>query len=395
MALNPEKYRSDFPILQNTDVTYFDNACMTLRPRQVIDEVKRYYEECPACGDRSMHRLGKKVDEGVNLTRAVAKKFLGAKKESEIVFTSGTTQSINIIAKSITWRKGDEVLTSNKEHNSNLLPWQKLSALSVKHKILPFDNPQALSDAITKNTRLISLAHTSNMDGSFIDPKPFIKIAHEHDVPVMLDAAQSIPHSDVNVKKLDVDFLACSGHKMLGPTGTGLLYAKEEWLNTLEPQFVGGGNVRDATYESAEYDSSPHKFEAGLQNYAGIFGLKAAMKYLMKIGRSKIFDHEQKLNKKLSEGLSVYDDLSILGPEWKKRSGITSFYMDKVDMHQVSLLLDQSANIATRSGRHCVHSWFNANNIDGTTRASLYFYNTADEIAKFLEAFEQVRGMVK
>ncbi|NJL44032.1 MAG: aminotransferase class V-fold PLP-dependent enzyme, partial [Nitrosarchaeum sp.] len=302
---------------------------------------------------------------------------------------------VNLLASSFDWKSGDEVLVSEKEHNSNLLPWQALARHGVSVKPVAFGDPDALAKAISGRTRLVAMVQTSNLDGSSQDVRALAKVAHERDVPFLVDAAQSVPHQEIDVRRIDADFLVCSGHKMLGPSGTGLLYGKSHWLARLTPGYVGGGTVKDASYDGAVFEDAPQKFEAGLQNYAGIHGLRAAMEYLLKVGRSKIHDHEVALNGQLSEGLASVEGLTILGPHWKERCGITSFSIAGMDPHQVSLLLDQSAGIATRSGVHCVHAYCNARKIMGTTRASLYLYNTASEVSYFLDALTKVVGLAR
>ncbi|RME53844.1 cysteine desulfurase [Candidatus Woesearchaeota archaeon] len=401
MRLNVEKIRKEFPLFGNGEkggVVYFDNACMTLRPRCVIEAVRQYYELFPSCGERSMHRLGKRVDAEVARSRSIARKFFGAKRNEEIIFTSGTTHAINIVAHSFPFKKGDVVVTTDKEHNSNLLVWQQLAKKGVvRHVAVPFGDVEALSRVLEKGrVGLVSMVYTSNADGSSIPVKDVIRAAHKHGVPVLLDGAQAAPHRRVDVRALDVDFFACSGHKMLGPSGTGLLYGKKAWLERLVPALVGGGTVVDATLQGAEFEELPHRFEAGLQNYAGIIGLGAAMEFLLSVGLSRIHDHEVALTQRLEEGLREFSHrgVRVIGPSPKERGGVTSFFVEGVDVHQVALLLDESGGFATRSGRHCVHAWFNKQQLDGTVRVSFYLYNTMEEVESFLEALRSVLEIV-
>jgi len=254
--MEPEKIRQDFPVLQKKwdgkPLVYFDNACMTLRPVQVINEIIRYYEEFPACGERSKHKLGAKVTEEVEKARKTLKDFLGAKNEREIVFTKNTTEGINLVAHSLGLKAGDVVLTTDREHNSNLLPWQQLAKIGVKHEIIrsksdgTFDI-DAFEKRLDKSVKLVSIVHTSNLDGYTTPAEKIIKMARDWGALTMLDAAQSVPHKEVNVSKLGVDFLACSGHKMMGPSGTGILYGKYDLLEKMQPCVVGGGTVSDST----------------------------------------------------------------------------------------------------------------------------------------------------
>ena len=394
MSLDPHRLRPDFPPLRDGRLIYFDNACMALRPQAVIDAVTAYYTEYPACGERSLHRLGRRVDEEVSLAREAARRFLHARRVEEIVFTHNTTHGINLVAQSFPFAPGDTVVTSDQEHNSNLLPWQQLSRNGVAHRAVAFGDLEALRVALTPDVKLVSMVMTSNLDGASIDAKRTVEVVHEAGVPILLDAAQAAPHQALDVRALDVDFLACSGHKMLGPTGTGLLYGTRDALARLHPTLVGGGTVEDSTLQGATYRDGPERFEAGLQHYAGIVGLRHAIEYLDRVGREVIHAHEQRLTCQLQEGLERYPDITIFGPPAEVRGGITSFAFAGIDAHDVCLLLDESAGVAVRSGRHCVHSWFNAHGIEGTVRVSLYLYNTDEEVAAFLEALGKVHKVL-
>lgn len=403
--MNPDKIREDFPILNSKldgkPVVYFDNACMTLKPRQVVEATNNYYYDFPGCAGRSMHKVGKMVTDQIDKSRSVIQKFIGAKRSSEIVFTRNTTEGLNLVAKSMNWNPGDKIIISDKEHNSNLLPFQRLSSIGVKTAVVPSDeiaefDLEKFKEMIDETVRLVSLGHTRNLDGSSVPAREIIRIAHDHGAHVMLDAAQSAPHKEINVKNLNVDFLAFSGHKMLGPTGTGVLYGKQELLEKLNPYNVGGETVVDATYDTAEFEKPPHKFEAGLQHYAGIVGLAEACNYLSKIGMSEIQKHEIRLNQIITEGLEKIDGLNIIGPDNpEKRSGIVSFYIEGVDPHQIALLLDNSNNIMIRSGAHCNHAWFNSHKLQGSARASCYIYNTEFEAQQFVEEATKVIDLIK
>jgi len=403
--MNISKIREDFPILvkgiNGKPVIYFDNACMTLRPKQVVEKMDQYYYEYPACAERSHHKLGKKATDEYNNARVQVRKFINARSDKEIIFTRNTTESINLVAKSFNFKKDDVIINTDKEHNSNLLPWQvasrtyglKRERISTKDGFDHEQFEQVLKKAKGNHNRVfVSMVHISNMDGTSIPAKEIINTAHKYDAIVMLDGAQSVPHISTDVKKLDVDFLAFSGHKMLGPSGTGVLYGKEELLKKLALYNVGGSTVNDTTYDSAEFADLPERFEAGLQDYAGFIGLGETMNYLKKY-IDDIHEHEIKLNKILTDGLKSH--VNILGPEDPKlRSGIFSFNAkNKMDFHEVALMLDSYANIMIRSGRHCVHSWFNANNIDGSARASFYLYNTEDEAKLFVEKLNEILKM--
>jgi cysteine desulfurase/selenocysteine lyase len=393
MSLNVNKIREDFPILQKKlagrPIIYLDNACQSLRPNPVINKIMEYYTEFPACGERSMHKLGKKVDEGVASARRSLQGLFNAKKSEDIIFTKNATESLNIVANALDLKKGDVVITTDKEHNSNLIPWQMLAKKGIKHEVVEFNNLDALNDKLTKNVKLVSMVHTSNLDGTSIDAKEIIKSAHDNGSLFMLDACQSAPHKVVDVKKLDVDFMACSGHKMLGPSGIGLLYGKQDALAKLKPFIVGGSTVSESTYTSCEFEKPPHLFEPGLQNYAGIMGFGAAADYLKKVGLDNISVHELKLNKKITDTLA--DSVELLGPlDPKDRGCIFSFNIPGIEMHNVAIMLDEAANIMLRSGAHCCHSWFNAHKMLGSIRASLYLYNTEEECDVFIQELQKL-----
>ncbi|MCD4759467.1 aminotransferase class V-fold PLP-dependent enzyme [archaeon] len=376
--MNVEKIREDFHILKK-GIIYFDSACMSLRPKQVIDKINEYYTEYPACAGRSIHKLGNKVEDEVDDARNVIKKFIGAKKSKEIIFTKNATESINLLANSF---KFDKVLLTDREHNSNLLPWQ-----TKKYGIFKVNNGFNIEkfSEIVKDYDFVSFVFTSNLDGYTIPAKEIVKIAHEEGAKVHLDAAQTIPHQEVNVRKLDADFISFSGHKMLGPSGMGVLYGKEELLEKMDQFIIGGETVVNSTYDSFEIEKLPNKFEAGLQNYAGIIGLGEAAKYLSKIGLNEVHDHEIKLVKAIdTEGLKV---VGIPG------GGIFNFNIPGVNYHEVASILDASKNIMIRSGAHCVHSWYNANSIGGSCRASFYLYNTLDEIRVLNEELEKLKKL--
>jgi cysteine desulfurase / selenocysteine lyase len=393
--MNISKIRQDFPILQaeikNKPAIYFDNACQTLRPLPVIEAINEYYREYPACAGRSVHKLGELVTKKCDEARDLIVKFINAKRKEEIIFTRNTTEGINLVANSFGLKTGDVVITTDKEHNSNLVPWQRLTQqIGIVHKVIPSkeDNTfdlEVFEKMMGSEVKLVSMVLTSNLDGVTIPADEIIKIAHKHGAKVLLDAAQAIPHQKINVRKLDVDFLAFSGHKMLGPSGTGVLYGKYKLLEELEPFLVGGDTVEYTTYENHKFLPLPEKFEAGLQNYAGIIGLGEAVKYLEQVGLKNIAQQEKKLNAFVTQGIKKLPHATIIGPSNPAlRGGIVSFYVEGVDPHQLALVLDESANIMIRSGQHCVHSWFNAHNIQASARASFYFYNTLEEAEIFI-----------
>jgi len=400
--MDVQKICLDFPVLQKKwngkYLIYLDNACMTLKPRQVIDAMNEYYNEYPVCGGRSLHRMAKKVDEKVTETREKFRRFLGAQRQEEIIFTRNTTEGLNLVANCLDFKRNDIVLTTDREHNSNLIPWQvQVHKKGIKH-IVVYSNPDNTFDlpgfeelmSTNRNVRLVSMVHTANLDGYTIPAKEIIRIAHDHGALVMLDGAQSAPHKPVDVRGLDVDFFALSAHKMLGPSGMGVLYGKYHLLLEMSPFIVGGDTVSDTTYEGAKFLPPPEKFEAGLQNYAGIIGSGAAVDYLGKVGLSNIEKHEERLNRLITDGLMDIPGLTIIGPQDPgKRGGIISFTVELPkggDAHDIAIVLDETENIAVRSGAFCVHSWFNYRKCEAAVRASLYLYNTEEEAQKFVDA---------
>ncbi|MBI2548215.1 cysteine desulfurase [Candidatus Woesearchaeota archaeon] len=392
---NVEKLRQDFPIL-GKPVIYFDNACMSLKPQQVIDKLTSYYTEHTACAGRSSHAFATKVEDEVTGARRNVKKFINAKHDEEIIFTRNTTEGINLVANCCGLTKNDRVIISDKEHNSNLIPWLKqakkgITVVAVTSNPDNTFNLERFAEAFTQTTKLVSIVHTSNLDGVTNPIKEIAKIAHEHDALVLVDGAQSVPSQPVDVQTLKVDFLSFSGHKMCGPTGTGALYGKKAALEQLDQFLVGGETVIDATYTDYQKEEVPMRFEAGLQDYAGILGLGEACTYLKKIGLEKIAKHELMLNKLMSEELLQHKKVQLIGPqEAAQRGGIFSFNIAGVDPHHVAQMLDVSKHIMTRSGAHCVHSWFNKHQMKGSVRASVYFYNTPEEVAVFVDQVKKI-----
>lgn len=395
MALNTDKIRADFPIyerqINRQPIIYMDSACMTLKPKPVIEAINKYYNEMPACAGRSGHTLGNEVTKTVQESRKTVQNFVRAKSHKEIIFTRNTTEGINLVTKSFGIKSGDKVLTSDKEHNSGMLPFTQLEKKGAKYERFEFGNVEDFK-AKVEGAKLVSFVHTSNLDGTTQDAGELVKIAHDAGAKVMIDAAQSAPHKKINVKSLDADFVSFSGHKMLGPSGTGVLYGKESLLEEMDQFIVGGETVKNSTYDSAEVEDLPHKFEGGLQNYAGIIGLGAAVKYLEQIGLDNIAAHEKELNDFVSKKFDEFG-IEIISKD-DERGGVISFNIKGMHNHEVAGILNESANIMIRSGMHCCHPWFNARNMEGSARASLYLYNTKEECEKFVEEVGHLKDMV-
>ncbi|MEA3311957.1 MAG: aminotransferase class V-fold PLP-dependent enzyme [candidate division WOR-3 bacterium] len=423
-------YRNLFPSLNQErggrSPIYFDNACMTLKPQPVIDSICDYYHHYPACGERSTHWFAAQVDKGVEESRKAIRQLIGASSVKEIVFTKNTTEAINLVAQSLRWNPEDVVLTTDKEHNSNLCPWQELVERGIvsKHRAIPVDEQNRFHlEAFRKvleeeggKVRMVSLCHSSNLDGTWIPDDVIREVvrltkAQNPDAFVFLDAAQSVPHKLVNVQGLGVDFIAFSIHKMGGPTGVGVLYGRKELLNdesAIQPFIVGGGTVEDThLFGHPRYFKAPYKFEAGLQNYAGIIGAGAAARFLMDVGPERIAEHERVLNRALTERLQEFPEIKILGPrDPDERSGICTFYLLKPATRfsdsepDIDEKLDGRANIMIRKGTFCVHSWYHAHEEQFDAfwegfrptlfRASFYLYNTLEEVELFASTMSRI-----
>ncbi|MEM0264389.1 MAG: cysteine desulfurase [Candidatus Methanomethylicia archaeon] len=402
--LNVKEIRKDFPILEREvngrKLIYFDNAATSQKPIQVINKIMEFYTKSYANIHRGIHTLSQEASELYEEARENIAKLINAKTK-EIIFVKNTTEAINMVA--YTWairnlKKGDEVITSLMEHHSNITPWITLSEIKgIKVKFIGVNSDGTLKteeipNLITKNTRLISITHVSNVLGTINDVKEIVKIAHEKDVTTLIDAAQSVPHMPVNVKDIDCEFLAFSGHKMLGPSGIGVLYVKEDLLKRIEPTISGGGTIRNVKWIQDEgickihWIEGPEKFEAGTPNIAGAIGLGEAAKYLMRIGLENIMMHEKRLVEKTLKELENIKKVKIYGPRnAEKRAGIITFNIGSLDPHQTALILDQYG-IAVRSGLHCaepIHQIIKAEN--GSVRASYYLYNTEEEIDEMIK----------
>lgn len=397
MPLNVDEIRKDFSLLcQKKPPIYFDNACMTLKPRQVTDPMTRYYDEYPVCEGRSAHLMAQRIEQDMVASRRAMKDYIGANHVNEIVFTRNTTESLNMVAFGVNWKPGDVVLVSDKEHNSNFMPWFRLQEQGVKlvvvkgtkEGLFSLDNwKKAIEETKPK---LVSFYLTSNLDGETSPAREVIEIARKHGTLVCLDAAQGAAHVPLNVKELDCDFMSVSVHKMCGPTGTGILYGKLEELKKLKPLITGGGTIFNVTYDEVKLLEPPRKFEAGLQNYAGLVGIRYAAEYINKIGLVNIHHHEIELNSYLQELLSKIPDVKIVGPKKAEdRGGITSMVVDGCNVHDLAIVLDDKCQVMLRAGFHCVHGWFNAHGIEGTLRVSTYLYNTKEEIEIFVKALDE------
>jgi cysteine desulfurase/selenocysteine lyase len=390
--LDPSKLRQDFPILNERiydgkPLIYFDNAATTQKPIQVIQRISDYYLHENANVHRGIHQLSSRATQAYEKARATIAHFIGAPSPRQIIFTRGTTEGINLVANG--WGRkfiasGDEIILSEMEHHSNLVPWQIIAKeVGARLRFIPFKNDGTIDfpvfeQLLSGSTRLIALTHMSNVFGTINPIKRIISMAHDRGVPVLLDAAQSVPHLPVDVEFLDCDFLAFSGHKMLGPTGIGVLYAKSQILENMNPYQGGGDMISSVWLEDATWNEIPYKFEAGTPNIAGAIGLAAAVEYLEKIGMINLALYEQDLTTYALEKMQGLKDIIIYGSA-PERGGVISFNLDSVHPHDLSQFLDQQG-IAVRAGHHCAQPIMRKLNIAATTRISLYFYNTREEI---------------
>ena len=400
IEFDARKYRDDFPILKETvhglPLVYLDNAATTQKPRQVIDALTSYYEHDNANVHRAIHQLGERATAGYEGARKRVARFIGAKSEKQIIFTRGTTEAINLVASA--WGRkfveaGDEIILSEMEHHSNLIPWQLLAKdVGARLRFIPFDENGTLDfnvfeQILTSKTKLIAITHMSNVFGTINPIKRIIRMAHDRGVPVLLDGAQSVPHIPVDVEHLDCDFMAFSAHKMLGPTGIGVLYGKMQQLENMNPYQGGGEMINSVWLDSATWAEIPHKFEAGTPNIAGAFGFAAAIDYLEQVGMENITLYEQELTSYAIEKMLEIPGMTIYGSA-PERGGAVSFNLGDIHPHDLSHFLDQQG-VAVRAGHHCAQTIMRKLNIAATTRASFYFYNTFEEIDYFIEQLKK------
>ncbi|MEM0449436.1 MAG: aminotransferase class V-fold PLP-dependent enzyme [Methanomassiliicoccales archaeon] len=393
------RIRKDFPTYQseNGDVIYMDSACQTLRPRKVMEAMARYYELFPACGGRSIHRFATQVSIEIDEARDKAARFLGASTPEEIVFTKSCTEALNLVARGLSLRKGDVILTTDIEHNSNHVPWLCLQREKGVRRRFVRTPPSEIFDieefkkAMDREVKVVSMVHTNNITGTSIPVKDVAEIAHDYGAVVIFDGAQAASHQPLDMKRIGADFYAISAHKMLGPSGMGLLYGRLELLKDLKPLITGGGAVSLTTYEHADLLPPPDRFEAGLQNYSGIIGTGAAIDYLTHLGLEEVNEHVQSLNARVTSLLSDCPGLSILGPKNPKlRGSIFSFNIKGMNSHDVAIILDEVGKVMIRSGMHCAHPYFIIRKMEGCARASFYIYNDEKEIQRFAEIIKEL-----
>lgn len=385
------KVRQDFPILHTSvngkPLVYFDNAATTQKPKAVIDALVKYYSEINSNVHRGVHSLSEKATNAYEASRKTVQKFINAEKTEEIIFVRGTSEAINLVANSYGLehiKENDEIIISTLEHHSNIVPWQMLcERTGAKLKVIPI-NPDGeiifgeFEKLVTDKTKFISVAYISNSLGTINPVKKIIGFAHSKNIPVMLDGAQAVQHVKIDVKELGCDFLAFSGHKIYGPTGIGVLYGKENFLNEMPPYQGGGDMIKNVSFERTTYNELPYKFEAGTPNIAGSIGLAAALNYVEDIGIDKIAEYEQGLLEYGTEKMSEIEGMRIIGTA-KEKACVISFLAGKTHPYDLGTLLDQ-LGIAVRTGVHCTEPLMKFLKIQGTVRASFAFYNTKEEI---------------
>ncbi len=384
--MNLARLRRDFPALRRRGrerpPSYLDSACISLVPQATLDAMEEYYTEYPACAGRSSHRWSEAAGRGYEEARAAIARFAGAADPTGLVFLRNATEGINLVAQGISWEPGDRVLITGQEHNSNLIVWQRLAAergIRIDALDLPSDGSfpsEQLEERLAHGIRLVSMFHTSNLDGRSLPIREIVERAHDHHALCLFDGAQSAPHRAIEFDRVGADFYAFSGHKMLGPTGTGMLLGRRERLNELRPLVLGGETVAWSRLDAHDLRPPPYRFEAGLQNYAGILGARAGIEYLARRGLPEVERGQRELNRFVTEALSDERRIHVLGPPGvADRPSIFGFTVDGIDPHDVALFLDAGHRVLVRSGMHCVHSWYDRRGIAGSVRASFYLYN--------------------
>lgn len=402
--LNIDQIRADFPILSRTvygkPLVYLDNGATTQKPRSVVEAITEEYYSVNANVHRGVHFLSQRATELHEASRETVRRFINARSTNEIVFTRGTTESINLLAYSYgeaCLKAGDEVLLSTMEHHSNIVPWQLLQARKgIVLKVIPMnDRGELLLDAyrelFTERTRLVCVAHVSNVLGTVNPVKEMIRTAHSHGVPVLVDGAQSIPHMPVDVQELDADFYVFSGHKVYGPTGVGVLYGKEDWLDRLPPYQGGGEMIQHVSFERTTFNELPFKFEAGTPDYIGTTALARALDYVTALGMDRIAAHEHDLTTYAMERLRQVPGMRIFG-EAAEKGSVISFLVGNIHHFDMGTLLDR-LGIAVRTGHHCAQPLMQRLGIEGTVRASFGLYNTRHEVDALVAGVERVSRM--
>lgn len=404
MTYDVNAIRRDFPILSTTvydrPLIYLDNAATTQKPLCVLDAMRHEYLNANANVHRGVHYLSQQATELHEAARETVRRFINAGKTEEVVFTRGTTESINLVASSFCeefMKEGDEIIVSVMEHHSNIVPWQLQAARrGVAVRVIPMNDEgeldmEAYAGMFTERTKIVSVAHVSNVLGTVNPVREMIRIAHSHGVPVLIDGAQSTPHFRVDVQELDCDFFAFSGHKIYGPTGIGVLYGKEEWLDRMPPYQGGGEMIESVTFEKTVFQSLPFKFEAGTPDYIATHGLAVALDYVNDIGLENISSHERELTSYCMEQMRSIDGIALFGTS-EHKDAVVSFLVGDIHHLDMGTLLDR-LGIAVRTGHHCAQPVMQRYGIQGAVRASFAMYNTREEIDALVEGVRRVNRM--
>lgn len=405
-VLDITKIRNDFPVLSQKiygkPLIYFDNAATTQKPRVVIDIINKLHSEHNSNVHRGIHYLSDQITKMYELAREKVQNYLNARYIHEIIFTSGVTASINMVAYSfgeVYVKKNDEIIVSEMEHHSNIVPWQMMCKRKGAHlRVIPFnDKGELLLDEykklINSRTKLVAVTHVSNSLGTINPVKEIVAIAHKNNIPVLIDGAQAIQHGKIDVQDIDCDFYAFSGHKVYGPTGIGILHGKERWLQEMPPYQGGGDMIDRVRFEHTTYDELPFKFEAGTPNYIGAIGLGVALDYMTGIGLDNIKNYEKKLLDYGTAKLTALNGLKLYGTA-ENKTCIFSFLLNNIHLYDVGMLLDKMS-IAVRAGHHCTQPLWEHYKVEGSIRESLAFYNTLEEIDSLYEALKKIQKMFK
>ena len=403
--MNVARVRSRFPALRPRGgarpPSYLDSACLSLVPRDVLQAMEEYYADYPGCAGRSLHRYSEEVGRRYEEAREAFARFFRRRDPSGVVFLRNATEAINLVGQGLPWTRGDRVLVSDREHNSNLVVWQRLArerGVRLDTFPLPDDRPfdgDAFEDALARGARLVSVFHTSNLDGRTLPLPEIVERAHDRGAKVLLDGCQAAPHRRVELDRFEVDAYAVSAHKMLGPTGVGVLLADPNLLGSLRPLLLGGETVEWTTRDDHALRPPPHRFEAGLQNYAGVLGARAALAFLDRVGLEEVEGQQLALTREVDRALSDEPRVHLLGPkDPREHPSIYAFTLDGVDPHDAAVYLDEGHDVLVRSGQHCVHSFYEARGLPGNVRASFYLYNDRADARALIAGVRELLELV-
>ena len=400
-TFNVNKIRNDFPILKQQvngcPLVYLDNGATSQKPQSVIDAIVNYYSTTNSNVHRGVHTMSQQATDGYEGARAKVRQFINASDDQEIIFTRNTTEGINLVAHSYGRQNigpGDDIIVSNMEHHSNIVPWQMLcEEKGANLRVVPIDDAGELlvdeyEKMLSSRTKLVSITHVSNALGTILPAAQIARMAHAHGAPILFDGAQAVPHMPVDMQELDCDFYVFSGHKLFGPTGIGILYGKAEYLEAMPPFLGGGEMIKSVTFEKTIYNDLPYKFEGGTPDIAGAIGLGAAIDYVNDLGFDQITAHEDELLRYGTDALSTIEGLKIIGTA-EHKAGILSFVMDLAHPHDIGTILDEQG-IAVRTGHHCAQPVMQRFQIPATARASLAFYNTKEDIDALVKGIDRV-----